>query len=83
MRNRKEILEYLVLPENWCEKNDIEELITTAQQIEEEYEQELADGSVGYGLSCDLSSPCLLEDCEIEKIAIVNGIVIYKKLEVK
>jgi hypothetical protein len=33
-------------------------------------------------LLCDFTSnPDILEDCDIEKIAEVNGIVIYKKLE--
>lgn len=83
MRNRQEILEYLNLPEDWTDVIDIEEVIETAQRIEQEYEEELSEGSVGYGLLCDFeSSPFLLEDCEIEQIAEINGIVVYKKLEV-
>ena len=82
MRNRKEILEYLLLPEDWSDVIDVDAVIETAQQIEQEYEEELLEGSIGYGLCCDFeSTPHILEDCEIEKIATVNGIVIYKKLE--
>lgn len=83
MRNRQEILEYLILPEDWTDVIDIEEVIETAQRIEQDYKEELSEGSVGYGLLCDFkSSPSLLEDCEIEEIAEINGIVVYKKLEV-
>lgn len=82
MRNCKEILEYLLLPEDWDDVVDVDGLVETAQQIEQEYEEELLEGSVGYGLLCDFNStPDVLEDCEVEKIAEVNGIVIYKKLE--
>ena len=83
MRNRKEILEYLFLPEDWGDVIDVDTVIETAQQIEQEYEEELLGGSIGYGLCCDFdSTPWILEDCNIEKIATVNGIVIYEKLEV-
>lgn len=83
MRNRKEILEYLNIPEDWDDVIDIEGIVVTAQRIEQEYEEELSEGSVGYGLYCDFeSTPFLLEDCEIEQIAETNGIVVYKKLEV-
>ena len=82
MRNRQEILEYLFVPENLDDIIDIDAVIDTAQQIEQEYEEELLEGSVGYGLHCDFhNTPWVLEDCEIEKIAEVNGIVIYKKME--
>ena len=82
MRNRQEILKYLLLPEDWDTLECIDEIVETAHQIEQEYEEELSEGSIGYGLLCDFnSSPDILEDCEIEKIAEVNGIVIYKKLE--
>ena len=82
MRNRQEILEYLLLPEDWDTLECVNEIVETAHQIEQEYEEELLEGSVGYGLMCDFeSTPHILEDCEIEKIATVNGIVIYKKLE--
>lgn len=84
MRNRQEILEYLNLPEDWGDVIDIEKVVETAQRIEQEYEEELSEGSVGYGLLCDFQSmPFVLEDCEIEKIEERNGIVIYKKLEDK
>ena len=80
MRTRQEILSYLNLAENYHEC--VDSLVETAQQIEQEYEEELRDGSVGYGLHCDFySTPWILEDCEIEKIAEVNGIVLYKKME--
>lgn len=83
MRTRQEILEYLNLPEDWTDVIDIEEVVKTAQYIEQEYEEELSEGGVGYGLLCDFeSSPFLLEDCAIKKIAEINGIVVYKKLEV-
>ena len=82
MRTRQEILEYLLLPDTWDDIIDIDEFVETAQQIEQEYEEELLEGSVGYGLHCDFySTPWVLEDCRIEKIAEVKGIVIYKKLE--
>lgn len=82
MRTRQEILEYLMLPDDWDTLECIDEIIETAHQIEQEYEEELLEGSIGYGLLCDFNStPHVLEDCEIEKIAKVNGIVIYKKLE--
>ena len=82
MRTRQEILEYLFILENWNDIIDIDELVETAQQIEQEYKEELLEGSVGYGLHCDFySTPWVLEDCRIEKIAEVKGIVIYKKLE--
>lgn len=80
MRTRQEILSYLNLTEDYDEC--VGSLVETAQQIEQEYEEELLDGSVGYGLHCDFYiTPWILEDCEIEKIAEVNGIVLYKKLE--
>ena len=80
MRTRQEILSYLNLAEGYDEC--VDSLVETAQQIEQEYEEELLEGSVGYGLHCDFySEPWILEDCEIEKIAEVNGIVLYKKLE--
>ena len=83
MRNRQEILEYLMLPEDWDTLECVNGIVETAHQIEQEYEEELLEGSVGYGLLCDFdSTPFILEDCDIEKIAEVNGIVIYKKLEV-
>lgn len=83
MRNRQEILEYLHIPKDWDDVIDIEGVVETAQRIEQKYEEELSKGSVGYGLLCDFeSSPFLLEDCEIEQIAEINGIVVYKKLEV-
>lgn len=82
MRTRQEILSYLNLTEDYHEC--VGSLVETAQQIEQEYEEELFEGSVGYGLLCDFNStPWILEDCEIEKIAEVNGIVLYKKLEDK
>lgn len=82
MRTRQEILEYLNLLENWDDVINVEKVIETAQRIEQEYEEELLEGSVGYGLLCDFNSkPHILEDCEIEKIAEVNGIVIYKKFD--
>lgn len=80
MRTRQEILSYLLLSEDYHEC--VDSLVETAQQIEQEYEEELLEGSIGYGLLCDFNStPSILEDCDIEKIAEVNGIVIYKKLE--
>jgi hypothetical protein len=80
MRTRKEILEYLQLDQ--YEEEWVSEIVETAQRIEQEYEEELLEGSVGYGLYCDfVNTPWILEDCDIEKIAEVNGIVIYKKLE--
>ncbi len=80
MRTRQEILSYLNLTEDYYEC--VDSLVETAQQIEQEYEEELLEGSVGYGLHCDfVNTPWILEDCDIEKIAEVNGIVIYKKLE--
>lgn len=82
MRNRQEILEYLMLPEDWDTLECINGIVETAQRIEQEYEEELLEGSVGYGLLCDFNStPHILEDCDIEKIAEINGVVIYKKLE--
>lgn len=84
MRNRQEILEYLHLPEDWTDVIDVEEVVVTAQRIEQEYEEELSEGSVGYGLLCDFeSTPFVLEDCEIEEIEERDGIVVYKKLEDK
>lgn len=84
MKNRQEILEYLNLPEDWDDVIDVEEVVVTAQRIEQEYEEELSEGSVGYGLLCDFkSNPFVLEDCEIEEIEERNGIVVYKKLEDK
>ena len=81
MRNRQEILDYLIIAH--CDEDWIDKVVETAQQIEQEYEEELLEGVVGYGLMCDFdSTPDILEDCEIEKIATVNGIVIYKKLGV-
>lgn len=84
MRNRQEILGYLMLPEDWDTLECINGIVVTAQRIEQEYEEELSEGSVGYGLLCDFeSTPFVLEDCEIEEIEEINGIVVYKKLEVK
>ena len=83
MRNRQEILEYLMLPEDFDTLECIDGIVESAYRIEQEYDEELSEGSVGYGLLCDFdNSPFLLEDCEIEKIAEINGIVVYKKLEV-
>ena len=80
MRNREEILDYIMLTEDYDEQ--VDSIVETAQQIEQEYEEELLKGNVGYGLLCDFtSSPFILEDCDIEKIAEVNGVVIYKKLK--
>lgn len=80
MRNRKEILEYIMLAEGYDENFD--SIVETAQQIEQEYEEELLKGDVGYGLLCDfINTPFILEDCDIEKIEEVNGIVVYKKLK--
>lgn len=82
MRTRQEILEYLNIPEDWDDVIDIEGVVVTAQRIEQEYEEELSEGSVGYGLLCDFeSNPFVLEDCEIEEIEERDGIVIYKKLD--
>lgn len=84
MRNRQEILEYLNLPEDWDDVIDIERVVAMAQRIEQEYEEELSEGSVGYGLLCDFESkPFVLEDCEIKEIEERDGIVVYKKLEDK
>jgi len=84
MRNRKEILEYLNIPEYSDDVIDVNKVVETAQRIEQEYEEELSEDSVGYGLLCDFESkPFVLEDCEIEKIIEINGIVVYKKLEDK
>ena len=80
MRTRQEILDYLQIA--YCDEDWVDEVVETAHQIEQEYEEELLDGSVGYGLYSDFyNTPWILEDCDIEKIATVNGIVIYKKLE--
>ena len=82
MRNRQEILDYLQIAH--YEEEWVDEVADTAQRIEQEYEEELLGGSVGYGLLCDfINTPWILEDCDIEKIAEVDGIVIYKKLEDK
>lgn len=79
MRNREEILEYIMLAEGYDENFD--SIVETAQQIEQEYEEELLKGDVGYGLLSDfINTPFILEDCDIEKIAEINGVVIYKKL---
>lgn len=85
MKTREQIQAYLMLDiHSGLTPEDFELVMNTAEQIEQEYEEELLEQSVGYGLLCDYeNNPALLEDCEIEKIAIVNGIVIYKKLEVK
>ena len=80
MRNRQEILDYLQIA--YCDEDWVDEVVETAKQIEQEYEEELLESSVGYGLYCDfINTPWILEDCEIEKIAVVNGVVIYKKVE--
>ncbi len=81
MKTRQEILDYLQIAH--CDEEWVDEVVETAQRIEQEYEEELHEGAVGYGLLCDfVHMPWVLEDCEIEKIAEVDGIVIYKKLEV-
>ena len=80
MRTRQEILDYLQIAH--YEEEWVDEVADTAQRIEQEYEEEVLEGSVGYGLLCDfINTPWILEDCDIEKIAEVDGIVIYKKLE--
>lgn len=83
IKTREQIQSYLMLNENSSlSPEEFELVINTAEQIEQEYEEELAEYSVGYGLLCDYeSNPTLLEDDhKMEKIAMVNGIVIYKRI---
>ena len=83
IKTREQIQTYLMLDENSnLSPEEFELVISTAEQIEQEYEEELAEYSVGYGLLCDYeSNPTLLEDDhKMEKIAVVNGVVIYKRI---
>lgn len=83
IKTREQIQSYLMLDENsGLSPKNFELIMSTAEQIEQEYEEELAEYSVGYGLLCDYeNNPTLLEDDhKMEKIAVVNGIVIYKKI---
>lgn len=83
IKTREQIQDYLMLDiHSGLKPEEFELVISTAEQIEQEYEKELAEYSIGYGLLCDYeSNPTLLEDDhKMEKIAVVNGIVIYKRI---
>lgn len=83
IKTREQIQSYLMLDENSAlSPEEFELIINTAEQIEQKYEKELAEYSVGYGLLCDYeSNPTLLEDDhKMEKIEEMNGIVIYKRI---
>lgn len=82
MRNTHEIMEYLNIGQNrtvWEGKT-----LDKALEVEKQYEKEIADGTIGYGLICDFDcTPFILEDEDltetIEKERFEEaGIVVYE-----
>ena len=89
MRNRQEIVEYLGLEmaEEYVGKESMEineKCIKAAERIEQDFAQELADGTHGYGLHCDfVAIPNLLEDLNdyptLIEVANYDGVVVYER----
>lgn len=85
MRNKKEIIEYLGL--DYANKNEKwwKPTINVAMEIEKEFEKEIENKKVGYGLTCyfeDKNQREMLEDLtqyNLIKIKEVLGITIYRK----
>lgn len=85
MRNKEEIIEYLGLDyenknEKWCKPT-----INVAMEIEKEFEKEIENKNVGYGLTCYFENKNQRENLEdltqynLIKIKEVLGITIYRK----
>ena len=89
MRTRQEIIDYLGL---WMGENEVgkegieinERCIKVAERIETDFAKELADGTHGYGLHCDLVAiPSLLEDPNdyptLIEVANYDGVIVYER----
>lgn len=80
MKTKDEIIEYLnINPEYFY----IDELLKSAELVEQKYRQEIAAKTVGYALESDFDSDFdLLEDMtkvdNLEEIERINGIAVYR-----
>lgn len=80
MKTKDEIIEYLnINPEYFY----INELLKSAELVEQKYRQEIAAKTVGYALESDFDSDFdLLEDMtkvdNLEEIERINGIAVYR-----
>lgn len=85
MRNKEEIIDYLGLDYENKNKEWWKPTINVAMEIEKEFEKELENENVGYGLTCYFDNKYqrgLLEDLKkynLIKIKEVLGITIYRK----